>query len=124
MPGGGGNDAGGLAGAGGDGELSNSLCSTFTDPTSCQARGCNPVLSDSRILRISPQAGSGGTAGSSDCSGTGGSGFYLGCTLGAGGAIDLCYCAEDDPTRCLWAPSEFKNIESSWTLGNCGECEF
>jgi hypothetical protein len=54
----------------------------------------------------------------------GGRDVFLGCTLGSGGDIALCYCQKSDPTRCVYAASEFKNIESSWELGDCGECFF
>jgi hypothetical protein len=51
--------------------------------------------------------------------------MYLGCTLGAGGAIALCYCDDDDdPTRCVHADSEFRNIESDWFLSDDCDCPF
>jgi hypothetical protein len=121
-PGGDSGTGGTAAGAGQ--ALSNEICSQLPDAETCEARGCNPVINDNGVFRVAPQAGSGGTGVATDCNGSGGRDAFLGCTLGSGGDVALCYCQKSDPTRCVYAASEFKNIESSWELGDCGECFF
>lgn len=104
---------GGSANEGGTGP-----CGSAANAAQCVARGCFPVTLQP-WLRIDGNGAAGGAGQASACREEEQDEEYVGCAIGNGGAMGVCYCRRENDRSCALGGVEVEWVSDDWVTASC-----